>query len=237
MNISCVRSYLLSYPFPEPIRLPFYGGERTILKRDAMLIRIESDNGLVGYAPGPGSESAQQIIEGLVSPFLEGRKLADPDALRIQFLQLPEVTAAAAKVYCAVEAGLFDLCAKARGVPLSEMLGGRVRGSIRLYGSAGMYMPPERYARRSAAIAELGFRAYKMRPAGGPEADLETVGQMRRAVGPDFDLMVDAHTWWRMGDRSYSLETVEQLAGRWRSTTSPGWKNRCRPTITKRTCG
>ena len=52
-----------------------------------------------------------------------------------------------------------------------------------------------------------------MRPAGGPQADLETVRQMRQAVGPDFDLMVDAHTWWRMGDRSYSFETVEQLAG------------------------
>jgi L-alanine-DL-glutamate epimerase-like enolase superfamily enzyme len=65
----------------------------------------------------------------------------------------------AAKTYCAVEVGLLDLCAKARGVPLSEMLGGRVRGSIRLYGSAGMYMPPEGYAAEAAAIAELGFRA------------------------------------------------------------------------------
>src|ERR1035438_3739596 len=34
MIISSVRSFLLSYPFPEPVRLPFYGGERTILKRD-----------------------------------------------------------------------------------------------------------------------------------------------------------------------------------------------------------
>jgi L-alanine-DL-glutamate epimerase-like enolase superfamily enzyme len=213
MIISSVRSFLLSYPFPEPVRLPFYGGQRTILKRDAMLIRIESDNGLVGYAPGPGSLRAQEIIETLVRPFLEGRALADPDALRIQFLERPEVDDAAAKTYCAVEVGLFDLCAKSHGVPLSEMLGGRVRSSIRLYGSAGMYMPPEHYAAEAAAIAELGFRAYKMRPAGGPEPDLETVRQMRSAVGPDFDLMVDAHTWWRMGDRSYSFETVEQLAG------------------------
>ena len=213
MIISSVRSFLLSYPFPEPVRLPFYGGERTILKRDAMLIRIESDGGLVGYAPGPGSQRAQDIIESLVRPYQEGRTLADPDALRIQFMERPEVDAVAAKTYCAVEVGLFDLCAKARGVPLSEMLGGRVRGVIRLYGSAGMYMPPERYAAEAAAIADLGFRAYKMRPAGGPEADLETVRQMRDAVGPDFDLMVDAHTWWRMGDRSYSFETVEQLAG------------------------
>jgi L-alanine-DL-glutamate epimerase-like enolase superfamily enzyme len=213
MNISSVRSFLLSYPFPEPVRLPFYGGERTILKRDAMLIRIESDGGLVGYAPGPGSQRAQDLIQSLVRPFLEGRTLADPDALRIQFMARPEVDASAAKTYCAVEVGLFDLYAKAMGAPLSEVLGGRVRGAIRLYGSAGMYMPPERYAEEAAAIAELGFHAYKMRPAGGPEADLETVRQMRRAAGPDFGLMVDAHTWWRMGDRSYGFETVAQLAG------------------------
>jgi L-alanine-DL-glutamate epimerase-like enolase superfamily enzyme len=70
-----------------------------------------------------------------------------------------------------------------------------------------------------------------MRPALGPEQDLETVRLMRGAVGPDFDLMVDAHTWWRMGDRSYNFDTVEQLAGNWRSTTWHGWKSRCRPTI------
>jgi L-alanine-DL-glutamate epimerase-like enolase superfamily enzyme len=87
-----------------------------------------------------------------------------------------------------------------------------VRDSIRLYGSAGMYMSGEAYAAEASAIAGLGFRAYKMRPAAGPEQDLETVRLMRRAVGPDFDLMVDAHTWWRMGDRSYSPATVEQLA-------------------------
>ncbi len=40
MRISEVRSFLLSYPFPEPLKLPFHGGERTILKRDAMLIRV-----------------------------------------------------------------------------------------------------------------------------------------------------------------------------------------------------
>ena len=62
MKIASVRSFLLSYPFAEPIRLPFYGGERTILKRDAMFIRVEADNGLVGYAPGPGSEPAHHAI-------------------------------------------------------------------------------------------------------------------------------------------------------------------------------
>jgi L-alanine-DL-glutamate epimerase-like enolase superfamily enzyme len=212
MKITSVRSFLLSYPFPEPVRLPFFGGERTLLKRDAMFIRVEADNGLVGYAPGPGSEGVHLAIQETIGPFLEGRVLADPDALRVLFLQGPGTEASLAKIYCAVEIALFDLAGKARGVPVSELLGGRVRDRIRLYGSAGMYMSPDAYAAEASAIAELGFRAYKMRPAAGPEQDLETVRLMRKAVGPDFDLMVDAHTWWRMGNRSYSPSTVEQLA-------------------------
>jgi L-alanine-DL-glutamate epimerase-like enolase superfamily enzyme len=212
MKISSVRAYLLSYPFPEPIELPFWGGQRTILKRDAMFIRVETDNGLVGYAPGPGSERAQQQIAGVIAPFLTDRVLADPDALRVQFLEGPGADPELAKTYCCVEIALYDLAGKAHGVPVSELLGGRVRDTIRLYGSAGMYMPPGAYAAEAAAVAEQGFRAYKMRPAMGPEQDMEAVRLMRKAVGPDFDLMVDAHTWWRMGDRNYSLATVEQLA-------------------------
>jgi len=35
---------------------------------------------------------------------------------------------------------------------------------------------------------------------------------MREAVGPNVGLMVDAHTWWRMGDRSYTPQMIEDLA-------------------------
>src|SRR5205814_2671385 len=116
------------------------------------------------------------------------------------------------RIYCCVEIALYGLIGKDRGLPVSELLGGRVRDRIRLYGSAGMYMPPEAYAKEAAAVAELGFKAYKMRPALGPEQDMKAVRLMREAVGPDFDLMVDAHTWWRMGDSSYSPAAIEQLA-------------------------
>jgi L-alanine-DL-glutamate epimerase-like enolase superfamily enzyme len=210
MRIKKVQSWLLSCPLPEPLKLSYYGGERTILKRDAMLIRVDTDAGLVGYAPGEGSEKAQQIIQDRIAPFLESHMLADPDALRVLFMK--NADAVTARVYSAVEIALYDVLGKAYGAPVSELLGGRLRDRIQLYGSAGMYMTPEKYAEEAAAITDLGFHAYKMRLGLGPDEDIRAIELMREAVGPDIDLMVDAHTWWRMGDRSYNEHTVQRVA-------------------------
>ncbi len=212
MRITKVESFLLSYPLPEPLKLTYYGGERTILKRDAMFIRVETASGVIGYAPGQASPKFKAAIDDIIGSFLVGRMLADPDALRVQFLEGPGASPELMKVYCAVEIALYDALGKALGLPVSELIGGRVRDRIHLYGSAGMYMTPEKYAEEAVAIGALGFRAYKMRSGIGPDQDVETVRRMREAVGPDFDLMVDAHTWWRMGDRNYIRSTVESIA-------------------------
>jgi L-alanine-DL-glutamate epimerase-like enolase superfamily enzyme len=212
MYVDKVQAFLLSCPLPEPVRLTYYGGERTILKRDAMLIRIETDRHRVGWAPGQGSEKAHRYITEVIAPFLKGHAVADPDALRVKFFEAFPHDLEARKVYCAVEVALYDLVGQAKGVPVSELLGGRVRDRIKLYGSGGMYMPPEQYAAEAAAVRSLGYPAYKMRPGLGPDEDLRTVELMRQATGPDFGLMVDAHTWWRMGDRNYGDATVARMA-------------------------
>ena len=196
----------MSCKLPEPRKLVFWGGERTVVKRDAMVIRITTDSGLNGYAPGPAHERAAKEIRDIIGPFLRGK---DPlKGKDIGFKGELELT----KTYHAVEIALLDLASRAKGCPLSELAGGRKRDTIKLYGSAGMYMPPEAYAEEAAAVRAMGFPAYKMRPALGPEKDLETVEEMRKATGPDFGLMIDAHSWWRMGDKSYSFDTVADLA-------------------------
>lgn len=210
MRIKRVDAFLLSCPLPEPLHLQYYGGERVIYKRDAMLIRVETENGLTGYAPGQGSEKALREIQEGVAPFLVGRTLAEPDALRVQFLSSPH--GGWLKSYASVEIALYDLLGKHRDLPVSELLGGRVRDRIRLYGSGGMYMPAEGYGHELRVVADLGFKAYKMRPGMGPDEDLAAIRRMREAAGPDMDIMVDAHTWWRMGNRSYDLETIARLA-------------------------
>lgn len=195
----------MSCPLPEPLRLPFWGGERTILKRDAMLIRIRADNGLVGYAPGPAHERAVREIREVIRPFL-----LEKDPLQWAAFNF-EHGLETGKTYRAAEIALMDLAARYEGCPLSELIGGRKRDRIKLYGSAGMYMSPARFAEEAAAIGGMGFTAYKMRPALSPEQDLETVRRMRAAVGSQVGLMIDAHSWWRMGDKSYSAAAVNGL--------------------------
>ncbi|HYZ86893.1 MAG TPA: mandelate racemase/muconate lactonizing enzyme family protein [Bryobacteraceae bacterium] len=212
MKIRSIDSFLLSSPFDPPIQLPYFGGDRTLYKRDAMLIRVEADNGLVGWAPGQPTEHTKQVIDQVIEPFLTDHHIGDPDALRILFLRGPGKDHQVARIYCSVELAFYDLLGKAHAAPVSEFIGGRIRDRIRVYGSAGMYMSPEAYADEAAAIAGLGFRAYKMRPAAGPEEDLRTIQLIRKAMGQKVDIMVDAHTWWRMGDKSYSPREVEDLA-------------------------
>src|SRR3982751_3247681 len=169
----------MSYALPEPMRLPFWNGERTILKRDAMLIRVKTDTGLTGYAPGPAHERAQKEIHGAIRSFLLGK---DPRRwAELNFSGELEIT----KTYRAVEIALMDIAARFERCPLSELIGGRKRDRIKLYGSAGMYMSAEGYAREAEIIAKMGFSAYKMRPALGPEQDLKTVELMRKTVGPN----------------------------------------------------
>ncbi len=213
MRISSVSAHLLSFPMTVPLQFRYYGGERTIFKRDALLIRVATESGLVGYAPGPATPAARDLITDRIGPFLTGRLLADPDALRIQFSQnIRHLDRHVTNIYTAVEIALYDILGKALGVPFSELAGGRVRDRIRLYGSGGMYLTPDGYAHEAEAVAKLGFRAYKMRPGQGPEQDVEAVRRMRESAGPDFDLMVDAHTWWRMGDRNYSTDLIASVA-------------------------
>ena len=216
MKITSVEGFLMSFPMPEKLELSFWGGIRTILKRDAMLIKVKADNGLIGYAPGPAFERAAVEINTVVRRYLVGK---DPLAWRsFRFTAQPETV----KTYHAVEVALLDLVGKYEGCTISDLMGGRVRQSIKLYGSAGMYMSGEEYAEEAAAIKDMGFAAYKMRPGMGPDEDLRTIMLMRQYTGSNMELMVDAHTWWRMGDRTYTPEVIDELA-RSMSQYRPYW--------------
>jgi galactonate dehydratase len=108
-----------------------------------------------------------------------------------------------------IDQALHDIRAKDLGVPLYELLGGRVRDRVRFYdhlagGDALLYDPRnvEHFGDLAAKSVADGFTAIKIL-AGPPTAPLdsmaavrdvvERIERTRAAVGDDVDIMLDFH--------------------------------------------
>jgi len=195
---------------PSPVLLPFYGGERTILKRDALYVKVSTDAGICGFGPGAASEATAAMVNDGLRELLLGREAGNPSGfVEEASVKLGSQAFAAAG---AVEVALYDLWGKAEGCSVTDFFGGRKQDAVRCYGSAGMYQSAEEYAAEAAAVCEAGYAAYKYRPALGPDEDVRTVQLMREALGPDVGICMDAHAWWRMGDKSYGSDKIEEIA-------------------------
>ncbi len=181
-----------------------------ILKRDALYVKVTAEGGFAGFGPGAASESTAKLVNEVLGELLVGREVGDPAGFVAEAVTKagPDAFAAAG----AVEVALYDLWGRAEGCSVTEFLGGRKQETVRCYGSAGMYQTAEEYAAEAAAVCEGGYEAYKYRPALGPEEDVRTVELMREALGPDVGICMDAHAWWRMGDKSYGNATIEEVA-------------------------
>ena len=109
-----------------------------------------------------------------------------------------------------IEQALWDIKGKALGVPVYELLGGRVRDRIRMYNHLGggqmnvMYESTEtqQFAENAISVSEAGYTAIKFMavPRTEPVEGIQQVKQaaryveaIRDAVGDEMDLMVDLH--------------------------------------------
>ena len=101
-----------------------------------------------------------------------------------------------------VEVALWDIKGQALGVPIHALLGGRVRDRVRAYANGPRGETPEALAASAAELVARGFTGLKMAPFGATQIlasanviddAVAMVAAVRETVGPDVELMVDAH--------------------------------------------
>lgn len=104
----------------------------------------------------------------------------------------------------AIECACWDILGQSLGVPVWQLLGGKLRSRIRAYANGWYQGPrdPAFFADRAAEIVAMGYTALKFDPFGSAyrflDADEERlsiaiVGAVRRAVGDKVDLLIEAH--------------------------------------------
>lgn len=129
MKISDIRATTVTVPIEAPLRHAngCHWGRfvRTI-------IEVETDNGLVGLGEmGGGGESAQAAFEGL-KPYVLGQDPAKIEELRFR---IANPTASLynnrTQLFAALEFACLDILGQAWNVPVSEILGGRVRERVK----------------------------------------------------------------------------------------------------------
>ncbi len=225
MRVRSVRAHYLRTEIEEPFRWSLY----TTPIRQALLVEVTTDDGLVGWGEsGSGTlpASAAAFVEDALGPLVEGEDPFDLAGIR------QKVHAAfdragwtgggfAAQSLSGVEVALWDLMGQAVGRPVSDLLGGRVRERVAAY-ATGLYYDAtsardvSARAEEAMGYVEDGFGAIKMKVGGlAPAEDIAAVGQIREVVGGDISLMVDANCAYDAATAIAVGRELEELRVAW----------------------
>jgi len=189
----------------------------------AVLVKIETDCGLVGYGEAT-MVFMPKAIYGLLKdlrPHLLGE---DPERIehlwqmcfRRLFARGGPVTGAALS---GIDQALWDLKGKALKAPVYQLLGGLAREKVRLYGHVTGRSPQEiadqardRYARGLSCIRYRGFHTYDdvetHDHAQAVAQQVEYLHAIREAVGYELDVIVECHGRY---DPEWALSLARQI--------------------------
>ncbi|HQR35316.1 MAG TPA: dipeptide epimerase [Blastocatellia bacterium] len=178
-----------------------------------VIVRVEVENGLVGWgnaAPdehvtGENADGVERTLRERLSPFLLGQ-----DASRIEAIwpQLCRLAANQPTAVAAVDIALYDLLGKAAGLPVCQLLG-NAKSKLETTVTLSIEELPTTLARAKDFQAQ-GFRALKVKCGLNPDEDVDRVRQLRRTVGSQIRLTLDANQGYSVAESLRMLEAVKE---------------------------
>jgi len=228
MKITRVRPWIVLGPPEEPGGRAAHGG-----KLSYVFVQVETDEGLTGWGeittyPGPIANrtiaAAIRELDGL----LRGEDPTQVEALWHKVFRAYTylgTRGAVTAMISGVDIACWDIKAQALGVPIYELLGGKVRENVPMYTHFESETTVEGMIDRAVGEVGRGSIAIKTDPfsaAGGIpngtygngeiERNVENLGVkmiegIRKAIGPDIQLLIDAHAL-------YNVPTAVRLANR-----------------------
>ena len=238
MKITSLRATWVHVPIPyERQHVSDFG---RIASFDSVLVKVETDDGLVGWGEakaGVGSAASgyglAAIINRDLAPLLVGQDPRDVSRLwdviyntpREGFALdrghvLPQIGRRGLSIsaIAGVDIALWDLLGKSLGAPVWRLLGGRRAERMPAYASGGWADEARIGEQLLGYVAQGGFRAVKMRVGvmdGEPHRSAARVRAARQALGPDVKLMADAHGTWTVAEAKAFCRMVEDCDLYW----------------------
>ena len=219
MKIRSVTATWLHVPIPPEKQHTSDFGRTTSF--DSTLVRVETEGGLVGWgeskaAVGSAGTNAALVtcIEKELAPLLVGQDARDVSRLWDLMYNGSRAHFALARGHVfpvlgrrgltvsaisGIDMALWDILGKSLGAPVWRLLGGRRHERMPAYASGG-WAPADRIADELRGfIARGNFKAVKMRVGSGDGTLAHSVRRVhaaREGLGPDIDILCDAHGTW-----------------------------------------
>ncbi|SNT22334.1 mandelate racemase/muconate lactonizing enzyme family protein [Tropicimonas sediminicola] len=192
--------------------------------QETPMIRITDADGAVGtgytYTIGTGGPSVIKLLERTLVPLLIGRDAEAIQGIWHDMLFATHATAVGAITslsMAAVDVALWDLRCRRAGLPLWLMAGG-ARETIPLYSTEGgwLHIQPEALIEDALAVQARGFLGSKIK-IGKPHLseDRARLLALREAVGPGYEIMVDANQSFTLPEAIRRSRVLEEAGIAW----------------------
>jgi len=202
-----------AFAFRLPTRRDFSWASLQVPLGGFVFVEVRTDGGLVGIGeatplPDWGGDNGKhggetqatviEIIKSTIEPALIG---LDPTQIELAHMHMDRVLRGNSYARCAVDIALHDIWGKSVGQPVYKLLGGQVRDYAPIAHMIGIMPADEAVEEAGLAVAD-GIGAFQIKGGRDAERDIATVAGIRRAVGPDIFLRLDANQGYGTAKRA-----------------------------------
>ena len=232
MKIVDVKAYPTSFRVPKEQQVSL--GIGTMTKRDCVMVKVTTEDGLVGWgeshhARSPGSIG--HLINTTLRGFVVGMEATDTVGIwaRIYKFQLGShgMGAATAMAMSGIDQALWDIKGKAVGWPLYKLLGGTAKPVPAYAGGISLgYQAPDSLVAEAVPMVEAGYRALKLRIGDTVSADIARMTAIRRRFGDEVAILTDANTGYSVADARRVMPAMDELNIGWLEEPFPAHDHR-----------
>jgi D-galactarolactone cycloisomerase len=231
MKIAEVEAFPISVPVPTDKQVSL--GIGRMVKRDIVVVKVTTDDGLIGWGEshhGRAHLAIAALINTTLKQLILGMAATDTVGVwaRIYKFQLGShgMGAACAMAMSGIDIALWDIRGKAVGWPVWKLLGGAPRDIPAYAGGISLgYQDPDALADEVAGFVEQGFSAVKLRLGDSPTNDIARVKAVRARFG-DVDILTDANAAYGLREARRVLPILQDCEAGWLEEPFPAHDER-----------
>jgi D-galactarolactone cycloisomerase len=232
VKITEVKAYPVSFPIAPQNRVAL--GIGTAVKRDAVVVKITTDEGVTGWGEahhGRAHTTVAKLIETTLRQLIVGMEAHNVVGVweKMYRYQLAShgMGAGACLAISGIDMALWDIRGKALGLPLFKLLGGTKKAIPAYAGGVSLgYQPPAQLIEEAEKSLDQGYKAIKLRVGDSPKKDIERIRSVRKAFGDEVTILTDANIGCSLEDARQLMPALDELNIGWLEEPFPAHDHR-----------